>query len=73
MVISRLEHGWLQRASGPSTKRVSYSLGMLIGGIGLPYPRDIQLLGLTFVDAAQQLRCPRRVADGNIIPYCHAN
>lgn len=49
------------------------SLGVVIGCIGLLYPRDIELLGLAFVDAAQQLRGPRRVADGNIILYCHAN
>jgi len=49
------------------------SLGVVIGGIGLLYPRDIELRGLAFVDAAQQLRDPRRVADGKIILYCHAN
>ncbi len=49
------------------------SLGVVIGGIGLLYPRDIELLGLAFVDAAQQLRGPRHIAGGNIILYCHAN
>ena len=49
------------------------SLGVVIGWISLLYPRDIELLGLAFVDAAQQLRGPRRVAGGNIILYCHAN
>jgi len=40
---------------------------VVIGGIGLLYPRDIELLGLAFVDAAQHLRGPHLVADGNII------
>ena len=48
-------------------------LGVVIGGIGLLYPRDIELLELAFVDAAQELRGPRRVAHGKIILYCHAN
>ena len=40
------------------------SLGVVIGGIGLLYPNQIELLELAFVDAAQELRGPRRVPDG---------
>ena len=47
-------------------------LGVVIGWIGLLYPRDIELRVMAFVDAAQQLRGPRHVTDGSIILYCHA-
>ncbi|KZR62031.1 CHASE2 domain-containing protein [Prochlorococcus sp. MIT 1303] len=37
---------------------------MVIGGIGLLYPSPKELLELAFVDAAQELRGPRRAPDG---------
>ena len=58
---------WIQRQAAV------LSLGVVIAGIGLLYPNQIELLELAFVDAAQELRGPRRVANGNIILYCHAN
>ncbi|WP_413358903.1 hypothetical protein [Prochlorococcus sp. MIT 1201] len=47
----------------PSTKRQAavLRLGVVIGGIGLLYPGDIELLGLAFVDAAQHLRGPHHI------------
>ena len=49
---------WIQRQAAV------LSLGVVIAGIGLLYPNQIELLELAFVDAAQELRGPRRVPDG---------
>ena len=58
-----MDGGKGQVGQAPSTKHQAavLRLGVVIGGIGLLYPGDIELLGLAFVDAAQHLRGPHHI------------